>query len=411
MANEVDYRDGVSAADFARSFGEDLTRTLDLGNWHVGGDLVRDLDRIEAEVREAVQREESIHGTVRRHLFPKLRTRAHAPRSAGHYAGVRREELEAIHHGLLFNGGVEACDGALHVHDTLALTIYQIGVTLVSYRGNPGTWSQRLFRKDLRQSCDDPIEEVLAILEKRNPLGSRTEEMGELVQKTLLAYAERAILLERSRAVWRLGHGNPVPYELLTGGGNVELMVAGINVLRKLIEGHQKFVFIASEPNQRHLLTVAQALLPWEFAVVTTLEESLDRWLHQRRFTQEVERAPSWDGKPLPAPDWLPRFIREVAPQVVVGVFRATTLAPAQVFYAHVDHADIAGRLAIADGMFQEQRGVPLLLDLVRQVGDIVFGESLDSLAESAYAAVGAPGRYRNGSGARFLRAHSKTGT
>jgi hypothetical protein len=392
VLNDRDHRGGVSAEDFSRSFGEDLTRTLDLGTWHVGGDLAHDLDRIEAEVRDAVRREESIHGTVRRHLFPMLRTRANAPRSAGHYADVRREELEAIHKGLLFNGGVEACDGALHVHDTLALTIYQIGVTLVSYRGNQGTWSQRLFRRDLRQSCDDPVEEVLAILEKRYARGAaRTEELGELVQKTLLAYAERAILVERSRAVWRLGHGNPVPYELLTGGGNVELMVASINVLRKLIEGHQKFVFIAREPTQRHLLTVAQALLPWEFAVVTTLEDFLEHWLHQQRFTQEVGETPLWDGRPLPAPQWIPRFIREVAPQVVVGVFRATTLAPAQVFYARADHAEVAGRIAIADGMFQESRGVPLLLDLARQVGDIVFGESLDSLAESAHAAVGAP--------------------
>jgi hypothetical protein len=387
---------GISAADFARSFGEDLSRTLDLRTWHVGGDLAHDFDRIEAEVRDAVNREESIHGSVRQHLLPRLRTRGNAPRSAGHYADVRREELEAIHHGLLFNGGVEACDGALHIHDTLALTIYQIGVTLISYRGNRGTWSQRLFRRDLRQACADPVEEVLAILEKRNIRGSvRTDEMNELVQKTLLAYAERAILVGCSRAVWRLGHGNPVPYELLTGGGTVELMVASINVLRKLIEGHQKFVFVAQEPTQRHLLTVGQALLPWEFAVVTTLEESLERWLHQLRFTQGAEGAPLWDGRPLPAPDWIPRFIREVAPKVVVGVFRATTLAPAQVFYAHVDHADVAGRLAIADGMFQEHRGVPLLLDLARQVGDAVFGETLDSLAESAHAAVGAPWRHR----------------
>jgi hypothetical protein len=38
---------------------------------------------------------------------------------------------------------------------------------------------------------------------------------------------------------------------------------------------------------------------------------------------------------------------------------------------------------------------VPLLLDLARQVGDAVFGETLDSLAESAHAAVGAPWRHR----------------
>lgn len=400
MAEDSALRNGsetpITAAEFAQSFGEDLSRTIDLETWKVGGDLSRDLDRVEAEVREAVVYEDRVLGTIRHQLLPKLRTRHNAPKSAGHYADVSRDQLESIHKGLLFNGGVEACDGALHLHDTLALTIYQIGVTLVSYRGNRGSWSQRLFRRDLRQSCSDPVEEVLAILEKRNARGTaRTEDMGEMVQKSLLAYAERAILCDRSEAVWRLGHGNPVPYELLTGGGNLELMEAGLNILRKLIDGHQKFLYIAKEPTQRHLLTVAQALLPWEFAVVSTLDDSLDHWLHQRRFTVDAGRKLLWDGQPLPAPAWIPKFIREVASKVAVGVFRATTLAPAQVFYAHVDHADLAGRIAIADGMFQENRGVPLLLDLARQVGDTVFGESLNSLAESIYGAVGAPWRHR----------------
>jgi hypothetical protein len=385
----------ITGEDFVRSFGEPLARTLDLGTWHVGSDLSRDLDRIEAEVRDATIREERLHRTIRGDLFPMLRTRKGAPPSAGHYADVTRDELEAIHHGLLFNGGVEACDGAFHMHDTLALTLYQIGVTLVSYQGNRGTWSQRLFRRDLRQECSNPVDEVLAILERRGEKAARSEEMSTLIQKTLLGYAERAILVERSTAVWRVGHGNPVPYELLVGGGNVELMEASLNALRRLIAGHKKFLFVAKEPRERDLLTVGHALAPWEFAVVKTLEHSLDHWLHQRRFSLGAERSPLWDGKPLPAPDWIPKFIREIASQVVVGVFRATPLAPPHVFYAHADHVQVAARIAIADGMFQEETGVPLLLEMARKVGGAIFGESLDSLAESAYAAIGAPQRYR----------------
>ena len=78
-------------------------------------------------------------------------------------AGLRRlranmDILRLIHRGLLFNGGVEACDGTVQVHDTLPLTIYQIGVSLVSYAGDQGTWHQRLFRRDLRQQGEDPVE-------------------------------------------------------------------------------------------------------------------------------------------------------------------------------------------------------------------------------------------------------------
>ena len=65
-------------------------------------------------------------------------------------------------------------------------------------------------------------------------------------------------------------------------------------------------------------------------------------------------------------------------------------------FYAHVDHADIAAHIAIADSMLHEQRGSPLLLDLARHVGEAVFGDSLETLAEAAYAAAGTPWRYRS---------------
>ena len=40
-----------------------------------------------------------------------------------------------------------------------------------------------------------------------------------------------------------------------------------------------------------------------------------------------------------------------VASKVVVGLYRATRLAPAQVFYAHEDHAHLAAHIAIADSV------------------------------------------------------------
>jgi hypothetical protein len=138
-------------------------------------------------------------------------------------------------------------------------------------------------------------------------------------------------------------------------------------------------------------------LLPYEFAIVTTLADRLEGWLHQRRFSGEGGRLLPWDGERILASEWIPRFIATVASRVVVGLFRASALAPAQLFYAHVDHADLAAHIAIADSMLQEQRGSPLLLDLARHVGDAVFGDSLQTLAESAYAAAGAPWRYRAG--------------
>jgi len=379
-----------SSDDFTKAFGEDLRQTLDVSTWRVGSDLAAEYARIDTEVQQAVRDEDALQEGIRAIVFPKLAEMRKVPNAGVHAA--RPEELEAVHRGLLFNGGVDACYGSLHVHQTLPLTIYQIGVSLVSYQGDQGNFCQRLYRRDLRQSIDDPIEETLRIIEGR---AAADEEGGAgfLIQKTLLAYAERAILARRSEAVWRMGHGNPVTYEMLTGGGNLELMEACINVARDLIEGHRKFVFVGRQPRALHLLTIGQALLPYHFAIVMKLADHLGHWLHQHRFV-DIRNLP-WDGVPLPSSEWIPRFINTVSSQVVVGLFRASALTPAQLFFAHEDHADIAAHIAIADSMLREPHGSPLLLEMARHVGEAVFGDNLETLAQAAYAAAGAPWRYR----------------
>jgi hypothetical protein len=151
---------------------------------------------------------------------------------------------------------------------------------------------------------------------------------------------------------------------------------------------------VGSQPRALDLLTIGQALLPYHFAIVTTLGDRLEHWLHQERFAVDARNL-LWDGVSLQSSEWIPRFIRTVASQVVVGLFRASALTPAQLFFAHADHADIAAHIAIADSMLREPHGSPLLLHLARHVGEAVFGDNLETLAESAYTAAGAPWRYR----------------
>jgi hypothetical protein len=388
----------VTAADFRASFGEDLGQALDLATWRPGSDLAQEYARIESEVHRAVADEDVLQQRIRAEIFPRLNPAAIGVKGAGVFP-ADRQLLARIHRGLLFNGGVEACDGTVEIHDTLPLTIYQVGVSLVSYNGDQGTWSQRLFRRDLRQRVGDRVEEVLDLLEHRSRRGALNhatpaDAPGALVQLAVMSYAERALLLRRSRATWRMGHGNPVTYELLTGAGNLELMVEATNVLRELIENHQKFVFVASEPRDRMLLTIGQALRPLEYALVGTLSDRLAGWFHQGRFAVGSGAVLRWDGELVDPTEWIPRFIDRVASQVAVGLYRATRLAPAHLFYAHVDHADLAAHIALADSILQEHRGFPLLIDLADQVCTAVIGGTLKRLTETAYAAAGVPWRY-----------------
>lgn len=387
----------ITPADYREGFGEELRHVLDIDTW-MPGDLSREYERIEREVRESVREEKGLHERIRRRIFPLLNDPARAPRGGGVFQ-ARHDLLARIHAGLLFNGGVEACDGTVQVHDTLPLTIYQIGISLVSYRGDEGTWHQRLFRRDLRQKGADPVAEAEELLRRRAQRGALNratarDALGEMAQRTLMTYAERAVLVQRAKAVWRMGHGNPVPYELLTGAGCFEMMVASLRLLRELIEKRQKFVFVSSEPRERLALTVGQALGPMQYAIIGTLKERLENWLQQDRFAAGVGLEADWDGERLPARKWIPRFLERVASKVVIGVYRATLLAPAHVFYAHEDHAALAAHIVLADSALQEQRGFPLLLDLADHVCGRVFGGALRSLTEAAYASAGEPWRY-----------------
>lgn len=391
----------VNSDEFREGFGEDLSNTLDLDTWMTGTDLNLIYGRLAQEVREALEQERALHKMIREDIFPRLSGYPGAPACAGVYE-ADIGNLEHIHRGLLFNGGVAGCDGTQQTHDTLPLTIHQIGVSLVSYQGDQGTWGQRLFRRDLRVSGKDSAQEMVELLERRERRGGLNQPdhhdtLSELARRGIMAHAERAILLHRSDATWRMGHGNPAPYELIIGSGSLDLMIEATKIIRELVEGHQKFVFVASEPRDRVLLTIGQALHPMEYAVVTTLKDMIDKTVEKGHYRMNITVDSTWGGVRLGSEEWIKKFRDVVAPQVVVGVYRATRLAPAQMFFAHMDHADVAAHIAMADSVLQEHRGFPLLIDLADNVCKGVFGgDALMGPVATAYADADAPWRYQS---------------
>ncbi len=89
------------------------------------------------------------------------------------------------------------------------------------------------------------------------------------------------------------------------------------------------------------------------------------------------------------------KFRDEVAPEIVIGLYRAWEAAPPYLFYAHKDHAEMAAHIALADSLLQEHRGFPLLIDLADIVCGATFSASgFTSLARMAYANAGQPFRY-----------------
>jgi hypothetical protein len=113
----------LSTDEYSAAFGEKLSETLDLETWQPGADLVEMYARLESEITDALKEESKYQKDIREKIFPKLRTRPGAPPSAGVYR-VGIDRLETVHKQILFNGGVEACDGIVVAHDTLPIYRY-----------------------------------------------------------------------------------------------------------------------------------------------------------------------------------------------------------------------------------------------------------------------------------------------
>jgi hypothetical protein len=376
----------VDPQSFTSAYGESIDTTLNIDSWQTGGDLEGLYQRLEAEVQSAVEFENAQREIIRRDLLKRIRLRPGAPRIAGCYR-ASIDDLKRVHHSLLFNGAVEACDGTCVVHDTLPVTITQIGVCLVSYQGDQGSWSQRLFRRDLRSSTGNALDDLTAFLDNRGRRGSTdVDEHGKLSQlarRGIMAYAERAILTRKSQAPWRLGHGSPMPYELLTGSGSMELLQHGIDLMEELILQHRKVIFVPSAPSDRHWLTLGQALNPLEFVILETIEERMLRIVdggHYRSYERMVRN-----------------FCKKVGPQIVLGIYRTTSAAPPYLFFSHIDHACEAALIAMADSVLQGHRGFPMLIDLADMICSTTFGNDIFNHAvQMAYTHAGEPFRFLN---------------
>lgn len=376
----------LTAHAFQERFGESIHDLLQIENWSEGQDLWLLYERLRREVADAVQVETEVQRAIRANLFPRLRT-LRVPEAGVYRASM--SDIELVHRGLLFTGAVEACEANLNSYDTLPMTITQLGLALVRYRGRENTWAHRLIRHDLRAryDYDNVMDHVWDLLDQRQRRGGigrdhERDQFNQLVERGLISYAARPTLLHRVDTLWRVGHGVPAPLELLTGSGLPELLEASLTVLDGLLNQHKYFLFVPRTPAEREWLTIGEALHPLEYMIVDTALESMRRVVSKRRsFGALQERALD--------------FVETTGKQVLIGLYRASAYTPVYLFYAHREHVHEAALIAIADSVLQEQRGFPLLLDLAALACRSALGiESLAPHVESAFGAVGEPSRY-----------------
>ena len=375
----------VGDQEYEASFGEDLERTLDVDTWATGLDWEGAVARLKIEIRSAVEREEALRRIVRDELLPRIGKAPGAPVEAGVYR-TTPEEIAKVHEGLLFPGRVEAVDGTSASHETLPLGITQIGVAIVSYGGVSATFAQRVFRKEIAGKTADPVKAAFEIIDRRDGRSGvgQSDGMSELARRGIMTYAERKILIDKASADWRLGHGGPIPYELLTGSGSMRLLQASLEVLGRVIE-HERFVFVPRAPGERGLLTLANALRAGEYAVIGTIERRIEAIVEKGHYATKKH---DYKGEAL-------KFVRRYGPDVLYGLYCASEQSPPYLFYGHRKHIHLAARIAIADSILRPARGFPMLIDVADATCRSAFGAAgFVGLIHDAYSQAGVPLKY-----------------
>jgi hypothetical protein len=379
----------LSVDDFQKAFGENFSDAIDINTWSIGANLAELYPLIEAEWLQAKTDENKNQKIFRAKVFPRIKEVGNVP-FAGLHDDVNdvKSLLDKMHRGFLFNGAVTACGSTHVIFSTVPLTITQIGICLVNYERQHGSYSHRLFRRDLRFKSDDPIQEALDLIEKRRSddnAGDKRSAMSNLAVRGIKAYTERAILLEKkdAKTKWLLGNGSPAPYELMTGfwGSKKEMKDKSIELMSRMILEHQRFVYVHSCEKFPDLWTLGNALHPFEYLILGSLEDDLVRRV-ELGGTRGVIRESYTD------------FAKQVGSKIVRGIYRVSNQAQPQIFYGHIDHIRTAALIAMADSVFQLHSGSPMLLDLASNLCKMNFSKN-DLFSSVQQASVKAEVRLR----------------
>jgi hypothetical protein len=344
---------------YQEATGESLSQTLDINTWDPAQRIAERFERLQSEIIAAQVREMENRRDIRDHAFPLIAKSPLAPKFAGVHE-VQLSELKAVQAQLLFSGHVQAVDGASVVHQTLPITVVQTGVALANYLGEHGTWGHRIFQKDVKISGKTGLDRTIELLARRQEQGDKEDAgISDMLRRGLMAHAELAVLARKAEAPWRMGHGHPLPKELLTGANVPELIDLSLPLFDELLLAHRNFVYVPRGTNSPLLQTIGDALLPLEFAIIETLDAYMSKTIEQGHYG---------DGRFQDARRHLGDFQEAATGKLVAGAFRVSPFAPSQIFYAHADTAPQAAMVAMSDALLVEARGFPMLLDIAGTV-------------------------------------------
>jgi hypothetical protein len=360
-----------SIDSFQQAFGVDFNDTIDIDKWNPGLDLEKFIPKIADDWLKVKARQNDNQKAIRESFFPRIKNLANVP-----YAGLCeniseiKDLIEKVQKGFLFNGAVTACASTIASYQTVPLTVNQVGVCLINYERQNGTYTHTLIRSpELRFENGNSFQNAVNLYKRRKSEEdgqNKERKMSDIAVRGIRAYMERLLLLERKneKSKWILGNGEPMPHELMRGfwAGKKELSEKSLGLIKKIVE-HQRFVYVQDCENFEDLWMLGDALLPFEYLVI----DSIENILTQRIISGNIRQ---------PIRDDYMNFAKEIGSKIVQGIYRVSAQAEPQIFYGHIDHIRTAALVAMADSIFQLHKGTPMLLDLASNICKISFNQN-----------------------------------
>lgn len=264
-------------------------------------------------------------------------------------------------------GIVAAADGTIAPVPLLGGTKIQIGVVLVSNRGDVVDLVTRVFETELSSGASTAGEFFSNLRTARS--------ISNLLSRAIMLFGERRLLLEHNTE-WRLLHGELIPHELRTGAGRPEQNLPPTFELIHRYIATGKFLAVSEASDDIDILNAAIILQPGEYIIIRNLSDTLTTFLEGDAQTGQaaanfVER----DRKRFR------EFIEAAGPKVAVVLVKAGQ-KPFLV-ECHADCIDESVAMFLTDALWTRGlatdgsaftvRGFPFHIDLADQVARTLF--------------------------------------
>lgn len=278
---------------------------------------------------------------------------------------IRRPSEAALKRAqqLLGRGVIAASDGTVAPVPLLGGSKIQVGVVIVSNKGEMVELVTRVFEAELVEATGSAKDYFQGLREARR--------FSNILSRAIMLLGERNHLLSH-QADWRLIHGELFPYELRTGAGSPrQNLPPAFSMVRAYVASETFIAVTESADNDLDLLNAATVLEPGEYMELWKLTRDLNLYLYGSE-----ERGQSRANFVRRDLERFEEFVADVGEKISVVMVKAGSRP--FLIQCHGDRVEEAVALFLADSLWTRgldssgssmaYRAFPFHIDLADQV-------------------------------------------